>query len=45
MERVKEFAERLTARLAKLRTEEAVVAASEAPQQNKGRGENRGSPA
>ena len=44
MERVKEFAERLTARLAKLRTEEAVVAASEAPQQNKGRGENRGAP-
>ena len=42
MERVKEFAERLTARLAKLRTEEAVVAATEAPQQNKGRSENRG---
>jgi carboxylesterase len=42
MERVKEFAERLTARLAKLRSEEAVVAAAEAPQQSKGRSENRG---
>ncbi len=42
MERVKEFAERLTTRLAKLRSEEAVVAATEAPQQTKGRSENRG---
>ena len=46
MDRVKEFAERLTARLDKLRTEEAAVAASEAPQQSKGgRSENRGTPA
>jgi carboxylesterase len=41
MERVKEFAGRLTARLEKLRAEETVVAASET-QQNKGRGEGRG---
>jgi carboxylesterase len=45
MDRVKEFAERLTARLDKLRAEAAVVEASEAPQQNKGRSEQRGTPA
>jgi carboxylesterase len=38
MERVKEFAERLTTRLAKLRTEEAVVASTD----SSGRGEGRG---
>ena len=37
MERVKEFAERLTTRLDKLRAEEAVVAATDA-QSGKGRG-------
>ena len=45
MERVKEFAERLTARLAKLRTEEAVVAAvrDAAPAEPRaGSGEGRG---
>jgi len=41
MERVKEFAERLTTRLDKVRAEEAVVAATDA-QQSKGRGEGRG---
>ena len=42
MERVKEFADRLTARLAKLRTEEAVIEAAETQHQGKGRGEGRG---
>jgi carboxylesterase len=43
MESVKEFAGRLTARLDKVRAEEALVASSDAQQQrDKGRGEGRG---
>jgi carboxylesterase len=42
MDRVKEFAGRLTARLDKVRAEEAVVAATETQQRDKGRGEGRG---
>jgi carboxylesterase len=44
MERVKEFAGRLTARLDKVRAEEALVASTDAQQQqrDKGRGEGRG---
>ena len=42
MERVKEFAHRLTSRLDKLRAEEALVASTDAQRDNKGRGEGRG---
>lgn len=42
MERVKEFAGRLTSRLDKVRAEEALVASTEAKPRDKGRGEGRG---